>query len=453
MLLPPGPSWPSLLQTAAIVSRPIPFLTRCFQRYGDAFTLRVLGPGSPPVVFLSHPEALQQIFASATDDLEFGKVTYVFRPLVGQESLIMQQGDRHRRQRQILMPALHGQHLHSYGETIQAIATGVTRSWQVDQTLAIRPLMADISLEVILRVVFGLQPGPRYRQLQGYLADLLEAITGALYSVQFFAPLLQQNLGPWSPWGRFVRRRAAIDELLYAEIAERRQGDLSRSDVLSLLLTAKDGDGEPLSDQELRDQLMTLLLLGHETTASSLAWAFYWIHQDSAVRDRLLAELAPLGPQPDPMALQRLPYLNALCQETLRLYPIALISQPRRVCHRVSLGPYCFEPGTILVPCIYTAHRRLEAYPEPLSFRPERFLQQPPSPYEFLPFGGGSRSCIGSALSLYEMKVVLATVLQRYRLRLDYDQPLRPQRRGITFVPPEQVRFTITALSRSCRPS
>ena len=445
MLLPPGPRWPSPLQTAAIISRPIPFLSHCFQRYGDTFTLRALGPGSPPVVFLSSPAILQEVFTKATADLEFGKVTYVFRPLVGHESLIMQQGDRHRQQRQMLMPALHGQHLHSYGQTIQAITQATTQPWQVGQSLAMRLLMADISLEVILRVVFGLQPGPRYRQLQGYLAELLEAITGALYSVQFFVPLLQQDLGPWSPWSRFVQRRAAIDELLYAEIAERRQSHERRTDVLSLLLAARNAAGEPLSNQELRDQLMTLLLLGHETTASSLAWAFYWVHQDEARRDRLLEELAPLGPNPDPMALQALPYLNALCQETLRLYPIALISQPRRVCRPLSLGRYTYDVGTILVPCIYTAHRRPETYPEPLTFRPERFLERLPSSYEFLPFGGGSRSCIGSALSLYEMKVVLASVLQRYQLRLDYDRPLRPQRRGITFVPPEQVRFTVAA--------
>ncbi|MGF1536213.1 MAG: cytochrome P450 [Elainellaceae cyanobacterium] len=446
MSLPPGPQWPSLLQTAAIISRPIPFLSRCFEAYGDTFTLRVLGPGSPPVVFLSHPNTLQQVFTSAAAALEFGKVTHVFRPLVGQESLIMQQGDRHRQQRQMLMPALHGKHLHDYAQDIQAITAEVTQPWRVGQSLAIRPWMSDISLQVILRVVFGLRPGDRYRQLQRLLSELLEAVTGTLYSVQFFAPLLQQNLGPWSPWGQFLQQREQIDRLLYAEIAERRCYPDSRQDVLSLLLAARDVDGETLSDKELRDQLMTLLLLGHETTASSLAWAFYWVHQNLAVRDRLLEELQPLGPDPDPAKIQNLPYLNALCQETLRLYPIALISQPRRVRHPLTLECYCFEPGTILVPCIYTAHRRPETYPSPLQFEPERFLQRQPAPSEFLPFGGGSRSCIGAALSLYEMKIVLATVMQRCRLRLDFSGPVQPQRRGITFVPSERVRYQIEHL-------
>ncbi|MGF1513354.1 MAG: cytochrome P450 [Elainellaceae cyanobacterium] len=447
MPLPPGPKRPAMLQTAAIVHRPIPFLSHCFERYGDTFTLRILGPASPPVVFLSRPDTLQQVFTSAAAALEFGQVTQVFRPLVGQDSPIMQQGDRHHQQRQMLMPALHGKHLQGYGRDIQAITQAVTGSWSVGQSLAIRPWMSEISLQVILRVVFGLRPSPRYQHLHLHLSKLLEAVTGPLYSVQFFARLLQQDLGPWSPWGRFLRRREAIDQLLYAEIAERRRCPDARQDVLSLLLAAKDIDGQPLSDQELRDHLMTLLLLGHETTASSLAWAFYWIHQNLDVRDRLLEELQPLGALPDPVVVQKLPYLDALCRETLRLYPIALISQPRLVRQTLTLEGYRFEPGTVLVPCIYTAHRRAETYPNPHRFEPERFLQHQPSASEFFPFGGGSRSCIGAALSLYEMKVVLATVLQRWRLHLDFAQPVRPHRRGITFVPPERVRFNIQALS------
>ncbi|MEB3357050.1 MAG: cytochrome P450 [Synechococcales bacterium] len=446
MYLPPGPRLPSLAQTAAMIAQPTSFFDRCLQRYGDAFTLRVLGPKSPPVVFFSQPEAVQAIFTTLAPHLELGRVTHVFRPLVGSESMIMQEGDRHRQQRHLLMPALHGEHLDSYGQLIRAIATQGIAAWALGQTVSFRPWMAHISLDIIMRVVFGLQPSPRYRALRALLDELLEAITDPLYSVQFFLPPLQQDWGTWSPWGRFVRRRAQIDAILFAEIQDKRQSQKNGAaatdgtSVLDLLLAVRDDAGQPLGDQELRDQLMTLLLLGHETTASALTWALYWIHREGGMRDRLVAELSALGDDADPTAINQIPYLNAVCQEALRLYPIALIAQPRRVRSPIELAGYEFPSGSVLVPCIYTAHRRPDVYPEPLAFRPERFLERKISPYEYFPFGGGSRRCIGMALALYEMKLVLATVLTQVRLSLVHpDQPVYPFRRGITFVPPARL--------------
>jgi hypothetical protein len=446
MKLPDGPKLPALLQTLSIIADPTQFLERCAQRYGDRFTLRVLGYNSPPVVFFSNPESIQAIFTTLSDKFELGKITHVFRPLTGSESLIMQDGARHQQQRQLLMPAMHGDRLYRCGQLICDLTVEMTANWAIGSSLNLQAAMLDLSLEVILRVVFGIQPGQRYEQLKTRLHELMEAINSPLNSVQFFLPPLQQDLGAWSPWGKFLRLRQQIDDLLYAEIDDRRAQSepIDRSDILSLLITARDQSGEPLSNVELRDQLMTLLLLGHETTASGLAWAFYWLYQQPQMLNKLLAELDALPTQPDPIALAQQPYLTAVCKEALRVYPIALISQPRRVKEPIQIAGYEFNPGAILVPCVYLAHRRADAYPNPTQFQPDRFLNGKLSPYEYLPFGGGSRSCIGMSLALFEMKLVLATVLMHRRLSMaaQLRQSVHPVRRGITFVPP-QVRLTV----------
>jgi cytochrome P450 family 110 len=447
MKLPDGPKLPALLQTLYMIADPTGFLTTCARQYGDTFTLRVLGPNSPPVVFFSHPQAIQAIFTTLANQFELGKVTHVFRPLTGEQSLIMQDGAHHQKQRQLLMPALHGEGLSRCGELICQISQQAA-SASIDSVVSVQDWMLEISLEVILRVVFGLQPGLRYAQLRAKLHQLLKWVNSPLFSVQFFLPPLQQDWGTQSPWGRFVRLRQQIDQLLYAEIAERRQADGStqQTDILSMLLLARDGEGQSLSDQELRDQLMTLLLLGHETTASGLTWAFYWLHQNPPVQARLLAELAAVPPEVDAIQLAQQPYLNAVCKEALRVYPIALISQPRKVKQTVRLEGYEFEPGAILVPCIYLAHRRAEAYPNPTQFCPDRFLANKLSPYEYFPFGGGNRSCIGMALALFEMKLVLATLLRQVEFRpvQPVSRSMRPARRGITFVPPSPFQLSVT---------
>ena len=448
MKLPAGSKLPPLAQTLQLIANPTGFLETCASQHGDAFTLRVLGANSPPVVFFSHPEAIQAIFTTLADQLELGKVTQVFRPLTGDQSLIMQDGARHQKQRQLLMPALHGESLQNCGELICQITRQA--SLVVGRAFSVQTQMLDMSLELILQVVLGLQ-GQRYLQLKALLHRLLERVNSPLYSVQFFLPPLQQDLGRHSPWGSFLRLRQQIDALLYAEIRERRDKP-SGADMLSMLLVARDAEGQPLSDVELRDQLMTLLLLGHETTASGLTWALYWLYQHPKILAQLQAELD--GANPDPVALAQLPYLSAVCKEALRIYPIALIAQPRRVKQSVQLGDYEFEPGAVLIPCIYLAHRRAEAYPDASLFRPERFLESKLSPYEYLPFGGGSRSCIGMALALFEMKLILATLLKQYEFRPKQPlQPLiRPARRGITFVPPGDLRLQVVRLrSTVCR--
>lgn len=442
MRLPDGPRLPALLQTLKIIAQPTQFLERCANQFGDCFTLRVLGFNSPPIVFFSNPEAIEAILTTDADKFKLGKITHVFQPLTGSQSLIMQQGKCHQRLRQLLMPPLHGKQLIAYGQTICNLTLKATQNWSPGDFVSIRDYTSEIALEVILQVVLGLKENRRYFQLKHLIEPYLESVNQPLNSIQFFLPPLQQNLGRKSPWGKFIQQRQQIDDLIYAEIAERRT-KLLGEDVLSLLISAKDEAGKGLTNQELRDQLITLLLLGHDTTASALAWTFYWIHRYPKILDQLVEELNSLGENPDPMDIIKLPYLNAVCQETLRIHPIALISQPRVVKETVKIENYQFKPGTILVPCIHLAHHRDQVYPNSKQFNPNRFLQRKFSPYEYLPFGGGSRSCIGMALSEFEMKLILATILLNYQLAFNQTHIVKPIRRGITIVPSSNFRLTI----------
>jgi cytochrome P450 family 110 len=436
MKLPDRSRTPFLLQTIQLIAQPTAFLDSCIERYGDPFVVRVLGLNSPPVVFFSDPQAIQEIFSLPSSKLDFRKATHVFEPLMGQQSLILQEGKSHQRQRQLMMPPFKSDRLKSYGRLICEITEQVTANWTTGTSVSIHQVMPEITLKIILQVVFGISPGSRYQQLEKLLSSLLEDVTKPLYSSLFFFPPLQKDLGAWSPWGQFLRRRQKIDNLIYAEIAERRvQKNENRTDILSLLISARDENREQMSDEELRDQLVSLLLLGYETTAAALAWAFYWIHSSQSVTKKLQQELDSLGESPEPTLIAKLPYLSAVCSETLRINPIALICTPRMTKEPLQLAGYDFDTGTILIPCIYLAHQRESVFAKPKQFLPERFMEQKFSPSEYLPFGGGDRGCIGLAFSMFEMKLVLATILARFELAPLPQPPVKPIRRGITIVP------------------
>jgi unspecific monooxygenase len=256
--------------------------------------------------------------------------------------------------------------------------------------------------------------------------------------------VLQKDLGAWSPWGKFLRLRQQIDALLYAEIAQRRAEPTGeRQDILSLLMASQDEEGNPLSDKELRDELLLLLFAGHETTATSMTWALYWIHRQREVKDKILAELATLGANPNPMDIFHLPYLTAVCNETMRIHPVAMLTFPRVVEEPVELQGYQLEPGTLVSGCIYLTLQREDLYPEPKKFKPERFLERQYSPFEFIPFGGGARRCLGEALALFEMKLIVATILSHYELALGSQKEEKPRRRGITLAPERGVKMVM----------
>jgi cytochrome P450 family 110 len=441
--LPPGPKTPQVLRMVSAIFRPTQTLEDYDRRYGDLFTLGA--PGNAPLIICNHPSHLQEIFSHASQ-FESGRSNENLRVLLGNQSLILLDGDRHQRQRQLLTPPFHGERMRAYGQIIRQVTQQVIDEWQINHPFLVRQPMQTITLRVILRAVFGLQEGDRYEQLRQLLSALLESVSSPMSASVLFFRGLQKDLGAWSPWGRFVRLKQQVDRLLYAEIRERRtQFDPTRTDILSLLMAARDETGQPLTDEELHDELMTLLVAGHETTASALTWALYWIYTRADIHAKLLQELETVDQDTEPTTIAQLPYLSAICQETLRIYPIAMFAFPRVSKTAFRLEGYEFAAGTWFLPCIYLTHQRSDLYPEPKQFKPERFLERQFSPYEYFPFGGGNRRCIGLAFAQFEMKLVLATIVSQFQLALAYDRPVRPVRRGLTLAPPADLKMKVVA--------
>ncbi|MFB2897510.1 cytochrome P450 [Aerosakkonemataceae cyanobacterium BLCC-F50] len=436
--LPNGPKMPVFLRLLKFVTRPVDYVEDFAKIYGDSFTV---GGRNTPLVYFSQPEALQTIFTADSRHFEVGRGNGL-EFLLGANSLLTLDGERHQRERQLLTPPFHGERMRTYGQTIEEITQQVIDRWKIGKPFNIRHSMQEISLRVILRVVFGLDEGEKLQQLQHKISSLLEFLGSPLLSFALFFGSLQKDLGAWSPWGYMLRQVKQIDELIYDLIRERRaEVNTNRQDILSLMMSARDANNQPMTDVELRDELMTLLIAGHETTASALTWALYWIDRLPKVREKVLSELETLGENPDPSIIARLPYLTAVCQETLRIYPIALNAFPRIVKNAIEIMGYKLEPGTVIIPSIYLAHHREEVYPQPNEFKPERFLEKQFSPYEYLPFGGGNRRCIGMAFAQYEMKIILATILSRFQVSSVNKRPVRPVRRGLTLAAPAGMRM------------
>lgn len=437
--LPEGPQVPTWLRRIKFITQPIEYLDDYAKAYGDAFTVR--GRNNSPLVYFSQPEALQAIFTADRSQIEAGR-NQGLGFLLGENSLITLDGERHQRHRQLLTPPFHGERMRAYGETICAIAQQVSKEWKIGKPFNIRQSMQEIALRVILRAVFGVDEGSSFQQLRQLISSLLDLLGSPFMSSSMFFGFLQTDLGAWSPWGRILRQRQQVDELIYALIRERRaEFDPNRQDILTLMMSARYEDGQPMSDVELRDELMTLLIAGHETTASALTWAFYWVDRLPEVREKLLSELDSLGGNFDPNVISRLPYLTAVCQETLRIYPIIMNAFIRVVKSPIEIAGYKLLPGTPIFPSIYLAHHREKVYPQPKQFKPERFLERQYSQYEYLPFGGGNRRCIGAAFAQYEMKLVLATILSRYQVSTVNKRPVRPVRRGLTLAAPAGMKM------------
>jgi cytochrome P450 family 135 len=414
--LPPGPSTSRPLQTLRWIVRPGAMLEDCRRRYGDMFTLRIAHEGT--WVFLAHPDAVKQVFTGDPRVLHAGEANVVLLPMLGHHSVLLLDEAAHMSQRKLMLPSFHGERMRGYEDTMAEVAAAEIESWPLGEPLAVRPAMQRITLEVIMRTVFGVQDDARRDRLRTALEEALE------WGSDPRRMALLATLGPHRvARARMFRRvRDPADALIYEEIRRRREApDLAeRDDVLSLLLQARHEDGRPMSDEELRDELMTLLVAGHETTASSLAWAV----------ERLVRH---------PGKLERLrqgedEYIDAVCKETLRLRPILALVL-RRLTEPMEIGGRLLPAGVNLAPCIYLVHRRADVYPDPLAFRPERFVEQPAGTYTWIPFGGGVRRCLGASFALFEMKVVLRELVARLRLRPADPRPERITRRAITLVP------------------
>jgi len=420
------------LQLANWIFRPLDYMEANYRQYGDLFFARW---GLFEWVFVNHPQALKTILSQDTGKVISapGDANEVLKPLLGEHSVIMLNGNQHRQRRKLIMPPFHGERLKIYADLIREITLEAIAQLQPGQDFQARKLTQQITMRVILRAVFGLHEGDRYRRLEQLLAERLDMVSKPLASTVVFFPLLRKNYGNWSPGAKIERLSQEIDALLYAEIRDRRASvDASRDDVLSLLIMAQDEDGNSLTDAELHDELMTLLVAGHETTATAIAWGMQWAHHQPEVLHKIRDEVATAHAADDALALTKLPYLEATCNETLRIYPVAMLTFPRIAQEPIELLGYTIDPGTMLVGSIYLLHHREDLYPNPHQFRPERFLERQYSAFEFMPFGGGARRCIGYALAQYELKIVLGTLLTHYDFALASDRPAIPERRGIT---------------------
>ncbi|MCC5637586.1 cytochrome P450 [Nostoc sp. CHAB 5844] len=433
-VLPPGPR-PTPWQTLLLATKTFHFFQQCATRYGEPFTTTIT---DIKTVFTGQPEGIQQIF-NANPNL-FDTITGSnVGVAVGENSLLVISGTQHNRERKLIMPMFHGTRLRTYGHTIQAITVEHTGRWQPNQVLIVQQTSQAISLEVIIQVVFGSRKPTQVARLRQVIVAFLKAFIPPI----IFFPLLRQEFGGFGPWSHFQLVLKTFNDLLEREITIRRtEGFSERDDILSMLLAARDEDGQPMTDEQIRDEIKTMLLAGYETTASALAWACYWIHRAPAIQDKLRAELMPLGSLPDPEALTRLPYLKAVCQETLRMCPpvpfaIRLLKQPWAFCG------YELPAGIGIGTAIGVTHFDPKIYPEPQTFRPERFLEQQYSPYEYLPFGGGTRRCLGAAFALYEMQIVLGTIMARHKLALAEQKPVTPSSLGFAISPKGNVKMVI----------
>lgn len=442
MSLPPGPRSPGFVQLAEWATQPTRLLNRCKQRFGDVFTLNLSALGN--VTMVSSPMLIKQIFTAPTDVLKAGQGNALLGPLVGPFSLLLLDGKGHIEQRRLLLPPLHGERMAAYCHVMQQITDRDFDAWPVGERFAILPHSQAVTLDVILKTVFGVDDGDEVTELRA----LLETLADELMTPFIFATGMQWDLGPWSPWGRLAARVRALDAQIYALIRKRRaahDASANRTDILSLLFEARHEDGEAMSDHELRDELVTLVMAGHETTAITLAWAVERIVQHPAIVAQIRAEVARVvgGGPVLPEHLPQLEYLDAVIKETLRQRPILPIVV-RHVAKPFRLGEYELAVGSLVAPCIELVHARADLYPQPDEFRPERFVQQKSDPYAYLPFGGGTRRCIGMAFAIYEMKIALATWFGRGELQLAQPGALARVRRGISIAPERGTEIVLT---------
>jgi cytochrome P450 len=360
--------------------------------------------------------------------------------------VLLLDGEEHARQRRLLIPPLHGERLARHTAAMQEVTLARAARWPLGRPFALHPELQRVTLEIILRTVFGLERGAEAGALGDAFADLARIGN----SWMLLVPKAQINLGPRSPWGRVVAIRRRADAALYAEIARRRAaGSAGRDDALSMLLEARDEAGVPMTDEELRDELVTLLLAGHETTATALAWAIELLWSHPAVLARAEREVVGVlrGAPIEPAHVAELVYLDAVVKEVLRLYPV-LPNVSRRLREALAVPGHELPARTYVAPCAYLTQRRPDLYAEAERFQPERWLDRKVDPYRYYPFGGGSRRCLGMTFAIHEMKVVLATLLASARLRLAGRGPTAITRRGITLAPAGGARVVVEARPR-----
>src|SRR5579863_1653566 len=425
--LPPGPRLPASLQLLGTWLRPGMSMVALMRRYGRRVTVNL--PFQPPLVMISDPDDVKEIFKLPPDVAHPGQGARVLEPILGRYSLILLDEDVHLEHRRLLLPAFHGDRMKLLIDLMRDLTDAELDTWPTDTPLALHAHLQALTLEVILRAVFGMEKGQR-------LDDLRETLTGILAladrPLSIILPVADRYLGWWPTMREFRRLRGRSRRLIFDEIHDRRAayeagaGGIKSSDVLAMMLAATHEDGSPMSDQEIHDELMTALVAGHETTASQLAWTFMHLAREPRVATRLTEEID---------AGESDAYLSATINESLRLRPVLPQVEPRYLKQPVTIGGFDYPAGVALIPAPYMLHHDAEVYPEPFAFKPERFLDKNPGTYTWIPFGGGRRRCLGAAFALQEMKIVISEVLRRFTLEPGVPGPEPSIRRSITVSP------------------
>ena len=433
------PSGPGIVSTFGFVRDPYRFLDQCSCRYGNWFTVRV--PGVTPFVFTSEPAAILEIFLGNPELLHAGKANRPLGVFMGERSVLFLDGEAHLRDRRLILPPFHGERMRAYGEAMRSITRAAIAKWPVGEAFAVYPSMRSITFDVIMRAAFGLDESAESAQLKELITRLFALYSGRFASL-FGISALRRDLGPWSPWGRVVRLNREMERALFAEFAKRRAaaGD-GREDILSMLLAARDENGCPMSDITLRDEMMTLLLAGHETTAASLAWA---MHQLAIHPEAMRAARDELARMPEDADAASMHYLDAVVNETMRLCPV-VPNIGRELQTPMVIAGRELPKGVVVALCIYLVHRRADLWPHPEKFDPSRFIDSRPSPYQFFPFGGGTRRCLGAAFATYQMKMVLAEVIRRFDIAPVGGYNPRPVRVSIAIGPSEGMPVILKA--------
>jgi cytochrome P450 family 110 len=440
---PPGPGGPAVWQTFRYLTRPHELFEECGRKYGEMFTLRLLGTGR--WVFLSDPALVRQLFTAPPEVFEAGAMNEsMWGVIAGQNTLFTLDRDAHLERRRLLMPPFHGERLRSYVDDMRQVAEEVAAAWPRGEVLPLQEKMQTITLQVLLRVGFGLTEKAQHSEL---MRALIRVADGPLASPLLLMRPLQLDWGSWSPWGRLVAKVRHMDRLLFEEIRRRRLTGERGPDVASFMLDVKDDTGRGLNEVEIRDELVTMLMAGHDTTEISLTWAFGFILSNPHALRRIRQEIDDVlrGRPIDVEALPKLRYLDAAITESTRLGPVGPHLAFRRLSVPLEIGGYELPAGTIVSNAVHLLHRRADLYPDPLRFEPERFIDGKAEAYEWAPFGGGSRRCIGMTFALWEMKIVLATLLSRLDLSL-VDPELGWQRSGFFIIPGRGLR--VRAASR-----
>ena len=431
---------PAWWQRIQYITRPVAYWERAYQVQPEAFWAKGIDFGRPLLVFYT-PAAAQQIIENRQGALVATTFESELKAIFGDSSFFTLEGIRHQQMRKLLIPQLHGKHIQDYAQIICNLVDGAIQSQPHDQPFSVLEVTQDISLQVMISLMFGAAQHERYQRIQHLMLEIVNLFASNVAGIPLFFRFLQWDLGSLSPWGRFLEQRQQMRELITAEIAQRRdQSHPHQADLLSLLMSATDQQGHPLTDAELIGQVLSLLFTAYESTAASIAWSWYQVYAHREIKAKLCAELEALGTSPDPLAIVNLPYLSAVCNETLRMYPVTMFMIPRLVKSATTIGGYYVKPNTLITVGTYVLHHREDLYPNPHTFNPDRFLSHRFSPYEFLPFGGGMRGCIGGELALYQLKLAMAIATSRYSLTLTTSLPVHPQRRN-TILAPTQLKM------------